>query len=147
MLLRVVSRCSGARRRNVRAGLQRRHALTGEVMITEEARTRLLHDKIEQSKAEILEDIESGRVPAMVRSFGDLHSYVDANCYGGMAEDDEADRLLALWGGPVKIGCMMDATPADLQALSSEVQDAVNAWLLAGRQGAERNGRAKVENR
>ena len=38
---------------------------------------------VAKTKEEILNDIQSGRVPADVRSFADLHDYVDANCYGG----------------------------------------------------------------
>lgn len=33
--------------------------------------------------AEILYDASTGTIPRTVRSFSELHDYVDANCYGG----------------------------------------------------------------
>ena len=42
---------------------------------------------VESLKKDILEDIASGRVPATVSSFSELHDYVDANEYGGFCED------------------------------------------------------------
>lgn len=38
-------------------------------------------------KREINEDILHMDVPASVASFGELHDYVDANCYGGFCND------------------------------------------------------------
>jgi hypothetical protein len=43
---------------------------------------------IEKAKKEIIEDIRNGVVPSSVADFGELHDYVDANCYGGICEDD-----------------------------------------------------------
>lgn len=43
---------------------------------------------IELSKKEIIADVLAGIVPATVASFSDLHDYVDANCYGGMCEEN-----------------------------------------------------------
>lgn len=37
----------------------------------------------EKMKVEILADIRAGVVPPSVKSYSDLHDYVDANCYGG----------------------------------------------------------------
>lgn len=42
---------------------------------------------VERMKKETLADIASGRVPATVASFSELHDYVDANEYGGFCED------------------------------------------------------------
>ena len=36
---------------------------------------------------QITTDIHSGRVPATVGAFGELHDYVDANEYGGLCDD------------------------------------------------------------
>lgn len=47
-----------------------------------------IEETVERMKAEILADVLAGRVPDNVESFGELHDYVDANCYGGFCEDD-----------------------------------------------------------
>ena len=47
----------------------------------------IIEHAIERSKAEILEDIDSGIVPSTVSSFSELHDYVDANEYGGLCSD------------------------------------------------------------
>ena len=44
-------------------------------------------EAIARCQREILEDIASGRVPATVERFSQLHDYVDANEYGGACED------------------------------------------------------------
>lgn len=71
---------------------------------------------IERSKREILEDIEAGTVPSTVATFSELHDYVDANEYGGLCEEDS---IVGAYGGWVD-----DA---------NKIQNAVNAWLVAGR--------------
>jgi hypothetical protein len=71
-----------------------------------------LADRIQRGKSEILHDIEAGIVPADVDDFAKLHDYVDANCYGGMCDDDAMDLAL------------------------EEVvlfQDAIHLWLRYGR--------------
>jgi hypothetical protein len=62
------------------------------------------------AKRQIRADIKKGLVPE-VRSFGDLHDYVDANCYGGMCEDEVYE------------------VAGDL---INEVQDALNEWIIGG---------------
>jgi hypothetical protein len=66
---------------------------------------------VARAKHEITQDIESGRVPSTVRSFTELHDYVDANGYAGLC-DDNAD------------------VPTDTQI---EMQELVDQWLANGR--------------
>jgi hypothetical protein len=47
-----------------------------------------LNRRFELSKQEILADVKSGKVPKSVNSFSDLQNYVDANCYGGLCDND-----------------------------------------------------------
>lgn len=78
------------------------------------------------AKDEVKEDVRSGRVPADVRSFSELHDHVDANGYGGAfdwpclpSEDRDEDYLTAFcdfWNG---------------------VQDAVHEWIASGAMLAE----------
>lgn len=84
---------------------------------------------VAQIKAEILEDIAAGRVPADVKSFGDLHDYRDANCYGGFCDDAVADEMIAHFGGRPEHEGMPDA----MIEFINEVQEEIHTWLAAGR--------------
>jgi hypothetical protein len=64
--------------------------------------------RVAQAKGEILEDVRTKVVPRSVRTFSQLHDYVDANQYGGGFDDD--------------------VTVEDL----NEVQTQVGAWISAG---------------
>jgi len=41
-----------------------------------------------QAKKEILHDIEIGVIPKSIKSFSDLHDFVDANYYGGFCDEN-----------------------------------------------------------
>jgi hypothetical protein len=69
---------------------------------------------VARMKREIGDDIEAGTVPAHVDDFGDLHSYVDANTYGGLCDEDDANVTLGL-------------------VAVAAAQDEVHEWLRAGR--------------
>lgn len=66
---------------------------------------------IAKAKLEILVDIEQGYVPSTVKSFSELHDYVDANCYGGLCDDDNI---------------------LDIEEMNT-VQTIVSGWLMGGR--------------
>lgn len=53
----------------------------------------LENKSIEIGKSQILDDISKGLVPASIKSFEELHQYVDANMYGDPEsfEDDFED--------------------------------------------------------
>lgn len=87
----------------------------------------LLHAKIEQMKTEIVEDMGSGRVPHSVRSFSELHDFVDANCYGGFCDDKHCDSLIERFGGRDE----HEGMPQGLLDLIDAAQDAVDQWLKA----------------
>ena len=81
---------------------------------------------IVRSQMEILEDMESGRVPVTVASFSELHDYVDANEYGGLCEDlwwclpeDATDKQYDENDG----NCLLHFD------LANAVQSAVDQWL------------------
>lgn len=97
-----------------------------------EAQRKLVADSIEQAKREIMEDIASGRVPFTVSSFGRLHDYVDANCYGGLCEDGSGwDALFP--GKYAENGATDGPKHIAVQELFcdavNQVQDAVDLWL------------------
>ncbi len=67
---------------------------------------------VERAKQEILADVASGLIPKTVRSFAELHGYVDANGYGGAFESyDGSEECTAVW---------------------NRVQGEVDAWLKTG---------------
>ena len=47
-----------------------------------------VHERAALAVAEILQDMREGRIPTSVRTFSELHDYVDANEYGGTVADD-----------------------------------------------------------
>jgi hypothetical protein len=49
---------------------------------------------VERAKLEILADVENGTHPALVQCFSDLHSFADANAYGG---GDDETAYTAFW--------------------------------------------------
>ena len=87
---------------------------------TEQELDDICNSAVERSKVEILAHVASGRVPSTVETFGDLHDYVDANCYGGLCDDDDA-----FWG---QTGSERDL----VMDLAADVQNAVHAWIGAG---------------
>jgi hypothetical protein len=80
--------------------------------------TEDLDRAIKRAKEEILDDIETGRVPATVTRFAELHDYVDANEYGGLCEVD-------LGGEETMSEKLMD--------FGNALQRQVDLWLRAGR--------------
>jgi hypothetical protein len=97
---------------------------------------------IARMKSEILAHIASGRVPATVASFSELHDYVDANCYGGFCDDEQSSRILELqderdslteeqernWS---KAG-ELDELQEEFTHFVNQTQNAIDAWLKAG---------------
>lgn len=78
---------------------------------------------------EILADIASGRVPATVSSFSELHDFADANEYGGWCEDAFADALIEEFGGRDED----EGMPEGFLAFINAAQDVIDVWLQEGR--------------
>lgn len=74
------------------------------------------------TKREILEDIRDGTVPATVKTFSELHDYVDANCYGGLCDSDLMDELAGDDG--VSMDRIID--------FANEVQGIIDQWIKLG---------------
>lgn len=91
-----------------------------------------LEQAIQKIKGEIMDDVRAGVVPASVESFGDLHDYVDANCYGGFCVEEYADALTEHFGGRDENEGMPDGMLAYINA----AQNAVSVWIKEG--GIER---------
>lgn len=87
---------------------------------------------IERSKEEILADQALGQFAyrseqknGVIRTFSDLHDYVDANEYGGLCD---ADTYPEFWDNEIT-----DTQTSDLNiASASAVQDGVDEWIRNG---------------
>lgn len=93
-----------------------------------EASAPSLTETIERMKREIVADIREGHVPVSVVSFSELHDHRDANCYGGLCEDEIADALIAHFGGRDQ----HDGMPDGMITYINEAQGAIDAWLADG---------------
>lgn len=80
---------------------------------------------VQRMKIEIMEDVDSGRVPASVSTFSQLHDYVDANEYGGFCEDKYSDLLIAEFGGRDEHQGMPQGTLEFIEV----AQEHIDKWL------------------
>lgn len=90
--------------------------------------TKQLETTITQMKEEILHDVRAGHVPRNCASFGELHDYRDANCYGGFCDDDVADELIEQFGGRDADEGMPDGMINFMNA----AQGAIDQWIKEG---------------
>ncbi len=81
-----------------------------------------VNELAERMKKEILADVAKGIIPASVRSFEDLHGFVDANAYGGLCEDEASTGLWTAIEGRAR---------KDYRRIN-EAQGIVNLWLVQG---------------
>jgi len=70
---------------------------------------------IERTKAEVIEDVLDGRIPATVRDASELHDFVDANCYAGLCDDE----------------CPLSTSEEDVDIIN-DAMDAISGWLHRG---------------
>jgi predicted aconitase len=84
---------------------------------------------VSRIKTEIVVDVQRGDVPDTVKSFSELHNYVDANAYGCFwASDKELDSIAVMINGYDADGNFTD----ELMLLINGAQNVVNAWLQMG---------------
>lgn len=94
---------------------------------------------ISRAKREILDDMDSGRVPRDVQTFADLHDHVDANEYGGLCGDMWIERANLLF--PERTDPDTISTQGAMDA-ANLIQGALHQWLQAGRPDANPIGGA-----
>lgn len=87
-----------------------------------------LDDTIDRMKREIRADVANETVPASVPSFGDLNDYVDANCYGGLCEDEMFDSLIDHFGGRD----IHEGMPQGMFDYINDAQTAIDKWIKQG---------------
>lgn len=86
-----------------------------------------LSEIIARMKREIRTDVRCGRIPDNVKSFAELHDYVDANSYGGLCDDATFGQLSAQFGRGRD-----DDMPSGMSDFITAAQNSVNDWLATG---------------
>lgn len=84
-----------------------------------------LEQLVATMKEEVLQMVQSGRIPRTVRSFSTLHDHMDANCLGGLCEDGLADALIAHFGGRDT----HEGMPQGMLDFINAAQGAIDDWL------------------
>lgn len=74
---------------------------------------------------DVLAGMAAGFIPLGVTNFGDLHSYCDANCLGGLCDDGKCNALIEHYGGRDA----NEGMPDGMMDLINSAQDAVDRWL------------------
>ncbi len=87
-----------------------------------------LKKTIERMKREVLDDVELGHVPSTVKTFAELHNYVDANEYGGFCEDKFTAALIEHFGGLNEKTGM----PQEMLDFINSAQNAIDTWIKEG---------------
>jgi hypothetical protein len=85
---------------------------------------------IAQMKQQILIDVSTKRIPASIRTFGDLHNYVDANEYGGFCDDEMVERYTAAM--PRSANDDPECWPSSWSDFVSDCQNEIHHWILDG---------------
>lgn len=95
-------------------------------MPTPKIKTLTLDETIDRMKHEILADMNDGKVPRTVKSFAELHDYVDANEYGGFCDEAFSNGMINWFGGRGKD----DGLPEGYSKYINDAQNAIDAWLV-----------------
>ena len=96
-------------------------------------RSAMMWSVVASMKLGIINDLNVGIIPPIVKSFSDLHSYVDANEYGGFCIDTFADELIELFGGRDE----NERPPEAFNLFIHEAQNIIDAWI--------KNASARIE--
>jgi len=80
---------------------------------------------VSQMKAEVLDEIKAGRIPSTVRSFSELHDYIDANELGGFCDDEIVDEMIENFGGRDE----NEGMPDEMMRFMNDAQHAIDKWL------------------
>lgn len=86
------------------------------------------HELLPACKEHLLNLVQSGFVPRDVRSFGDLHDYVDANCLAGLCEDEVLDGFIQHFGGRDE----HEGMPQSMLDFLNKTQSDLDLWIKSG---------------
>lgn len=99
-------------------------------------RSAMMWSVVASMKLGIINDINAGIIPPTVKSFSELHNYVDANEYGGFCIDTFAEQLIELFGGRDED----EGLPDDYVAFMNEAQSIVDNWIKKANETIEKPG-------
>lgn len=88
-------------------------------------RSAMMWSVVASMKLGIINDINVGIIPPIVKSFSELHSYVDANEYGGFCIDTFAEQLIELFGGRDE----NERPPEAFNLFIHEAQNIIDVWI------------------
>lgn len=81
--------------------------------------------RVKLAKTQILNDVAAGVIPRTVKSFSELHDYVDANDYADFTVDGVFDAMKDKYGPD-------DAPDEGFVGFMNKVQTAVDEWIKSG---------------
>lgn len=93
---------------------------------------QLFEHTLNHAKREVIMDIERGKLPGNlthIKSFDELHQYVDANCYGGFCDDFVWSFLWIYFDGDPDEISRDHEIPAEMVSFITKVQTALITWL------------------
>jgi len=99
----------------------------GEAKAPPSWRSVLMWSVVASMKLGIINDINVGILPPTIKSFSDLHNYVDANEYGGFCIEAFSEELIELFGGRDE----NEGHPDAYLAFMDEAQNIIDAWIKA----------------
>jgi len=88
-------------------------------------RAAMMWSVVASMKLGIINDINVSILPPAIKSFSDLHNYVDANEYGGFCIDAFAEELIELFGGRDD----NERPPQAFNDFLNEAQNIIDAWI------------------
>lgn len=88
-------------------------------------RATLLWSVIASMKLGIINDVQASILPPGIKSFSDLHNYVDANEYGGFCIEEFVEPLTQLFSGRDKD----EGMPQAMLDFMNEAQGIIDAWI------------------
>jgi hypothetical protein len=105
-----------------------RHNIEDLEVCGEISDSAMLKEVIERMKREVIADVKSGQVPRTVKTFAELHDYVDANEYGGFCDDAFMHMLTQHFGGLDENKGM----PEGMLDFLNAAQDSIDVWIKEG---------------
>lgn len=93
-----------------------------------ELKAPTLDETVLRMKTEILADVQAGQVSKDVKSFSELHDFVDANEYGGLCEESLSAALIDHFGGRDE----NEAMPDGMMHYLNSAQNMISTWITDG---------------
>jgi hypothetical protein len=83
---------------------------------------------VRKMQLDILTCVQQNIIPSTVKSFSELHDYVDANCLGGLCDDVMAEIMIQCYGGRDE----HEGMPQGMLDTINNAQNAIDEWIKKG---------------